>query len=439
MDVPGVRWRRPLAGRRPPSSRVAAAHCCAAAPSEPGVRRFDAPGSSKPSVKIRCRSRRTPSSTRRQATASQSTTSPSGPFTSTVSNLPIGSSVSVHLFFTGSPDPRQLPFGPGNTPVSDQLGGIHPAEVPVTRFPVSCRRFGCRPSLLGSSCARWGVAPSSRSAYRRRSAGPQRGCRVAHEQDPTGQGALLTPGTVVRSRPATILRPAPAALLRPVPIPRCNIPSAGLTFTRRHRGFTHVRPSPPGGWLPPTGRERHRFPPVFSSPAAPEWNESRFGFYPGLRTPRLPTTHAEAETGHRALTRVLHLRNQSNLNGVQAPRRRRVRCAPRQPEGFHVAVDDHDVARDVAVWPLRAVNLDDDVGSLLSRSTTRDEPLKKRRTWSIPNCRSYQSSTRTAPAGCGTQARSVGVVVMASYLSNRRHHPVARLLHGRRSQAHKAW
>ena len=109
-------------------------------------------------VKIRCRSRRTSSSTARQSTASQSTTSPSGPFTSTVSNLPIGSSVSVHLFFTGSPDPRQLPFGPGNTPVSDQLCGIHPAEVPVTRFPVSCRRFGCRPSLLGSSCARWGVA-----------------------------------------------------------------------------------------------------------------------------------------------------------------------------------------------------------------------------------------------------------------------------------------
>ena len=125
-------------------------------------------------------------------------------------------------------------------------------EVPATRFPVSCCRFGCRPSLLGSSFARWGFQPSSRSAHRRRSAGPQRGCRVAHEQDPTGQGALLIPGTVVRSRPATILRPAPAALLRPVPIPRWNIPSAGLTFTRRHQGFTHVRPSPQDDWLPPS-------------------------------------------------------------------------------------------------------------------------------------------------------------------------------------------
>jgi len=56
--------------------------------------------------------------------------------------------------------------------------------------------FGRRHSLLGSSCARCGVQLSSRSAYRRRGrhrrpAGPQRGCRVAHEQDPTRQGASL--------------------------------------------------------------------------------------------------------------------------------------------------------------------------------------------------------------------------------------------------------
>src|SRR5664280_1037824 len=45
------------------------------------------------------------------------------------------------------------------------------------------------------------------------------------------------------------------------------------------------------------GREVARFPPVFSSPAAPGRNRSRFGFDPGLRTPRSPATHAEAETG----------------------------------------------------------------------------------------------------------------------------------------------
>ena len=42
--------------------------------------------------------------------------------------------------------------------------------------------------------------------------------------------------------------------------PRWNIPSAGVTFTRRHRGFTHVRPSPQDGWLPPRSREASPLP-----------------------------------------------------------------------------------------------------------------------------------------------------------------------------------
>jgi hypothetical protein len=67
-------------------------------------------------VKIRCRSRRTSSSTCRQSTASQSRTSSSGPFTVAVSNLPLGSGVRVHQVVTGSPDPHQLPFGPGRHP-----------------------------------------------------------------------------------------------------------------------------------------------------------------------------------------------------------------------------------------------------------------------------------------------------------------------------------
>jgi hypothetical protein len=68
--------------------------------------------------------------------------------------------------------------------------------------------------------------------------------------------------------------------------------------------------------MPPRSREASRFPPVFSSPAAPGWNGNRFGFDPGLRTPQSPTEHAEAETGPRALARVLHLRHQPNLQSV---------------------------------------------------------------------------------------------------------------------------
>ena len=171
---------------------------------------------------------------------------------------------------------------------------IHPAEVPSTRFPVSCRRFDCRPSLPGSSCARWGVAPSSRSAYRRRSAGPQRGCRVAHEQDPTGQGALLIPGTVVRSRPATILRPAPAALPRPVPIPRWNHPIGVVnlheTSSRVHSRspITPRRPdaAPEPGNVTASRRSSPRLPPPNGTRAA---SASTPGFAPRgypRRTPR---------------------------------------------------------------------------------------------------------------------------------------------------------
>jgi hypothetical protein len=122
-----------------------------------------------------------------------------------------------------------------------------------TRFPVSCClsaagiRFLGHPAPAGE-CSLPHGRPAGRSP-----AGPQRGCRVAHEQDTTGQGAPFTPGTAVRSRPAIILRPAPAAFQRLVPVPRWNIPPAGLTFTRRHQGFTHVRPSPQDGRMPSPG------------------------------------------------------------------------------------------------------------------------------------------------------------------------------------------
>jgi hypothetical protein len=42
--------------------------------------------------------------------------------------------------------------------------------------------------------------------------------------------------------------------------------------------------------------------PIFPSPVVLGWNENLLGLNPGLRTPRLPMTHAEAGTGHRALT-----------------------------------------------------------------------------------------------------------------------------------------
>jgi hypothetical protein len=144
-------------------------------------------------------------------------------------------------------------------------------------------------------------------------AGPQRGCRVAHEQDETGQGASFTPGTVVRSRPAIILRPAPAVLPRPVPTAPLEHPTCGGHLHETSSEIHSRSPITPRQLDAAPGPGSQSLPPVFSSPAAPGWNTGRFGFYPGLRTPQLPATHARAETGQRALARVPRPRPQSGL------------------------------------------------------------------------------------------------------------------------------
>lgn len=49
----------------------------------------------------------------------------------------------------------------------------------------------------------------------------------------------------------------------------------------------------------------HSRSPVRPSPCLrPRMDRGRFGFFPELRTPPLPTTHVRAGTGHRALTRA---------------------------------------------------------------------------------------------------------------------------------------
>ncbi len=81
------------------------------------------------------------------------------------------------------------------------------------------------------------------------------------------------------TRPAKFARPPLAVPPRPGPAPRCSSHLPGLWVTRHQRGFTHVRPS----GLPLA--------------CAPGWNGTRFGFFPELRTPQLPTTHVRAGTG----------------------------------------------------------------------------------------------------------------------------------------------
>src|SRR6476661_1273943 len=109
------------------------------------------------------------------------------------------------MVVAGSPDPRQHPFGSGQSSLSGRLSEPLLAEEPAPRSPGFPLPFGDRHSLLGSSCARWRIG-------------------VPHETDTTGLGALCTPGTVVRSRPTKFARAAPVASQRPAPTSLWNIP-----------------------------------------------------------------------------------------------------------------------------------------------------------------------------------------------------------------------
>ena len=188
-------------------------------------------------AKIRCRSRRTSSSTWRHSHGvpverfvlgsvhhARSRPRPFGRRASVV----VASNLSLRFRRPRSSCPHRL-TRPASAPFRVRASArIRPvmreplAEEPASSVPGFPLPFGHRHSLLGSSCARRGVQPSSRSAHQTQhsSPGPRRGCHVPHETDTTGVGALCTPGTVVRSRPARSLRAAPAASQRPAPISR---------------------------------------------------------------------------------------------------------------------------------------------------------------------------------------------------------------------------
>jgi hypothetical protein len=111
-------------------------------------------------VKIRCRKRRTSSSTARQSTACQSRGSSSGPFTTAtaadiaacfvamVSNLPFGSGVIVNVSAQAHPTRVSTLSGPGTRPVSGQLsettGGGADHTVPGFLSPFGRQAFASR-------------------------------------------------------------------------------------------------------------------------------------------------------------------------------------------------------------------------------------------------------------------------------------------------------
>jgi hypothetical protein len=203
-----------------------------------------------------------------------------------VSNLPLGSGVCVPQVVTGSPDPRQLPFGPGRHPYPTSYPEDHPAEVLVGRSPVSCCLSAVGIRFLGHPAPAGGLEPSSRSAYRRtviRGAGPQRGCRVAHGQDvieqgapfyPEDGGALPTGGypPAGNCRFPTTSPYGPAGTSH-----RRGSPSRGVI-----RGSLTFAHHPDGGWLPPRGREASRSRRSSPRPPPPDGTRTASASTPGF-------------------------------------------------------------------------------------------------------------------------------------------------------------
>jgi len=241
-------------------------------------------------VKIRCRSRRTSSSAWRPVHGVPSPRHrPQVRFAMTAVQLahrfpvsPFTWSPQAHLTHVSSLSGRATRPYPASYPGATGGGARHA----VPRF--SCRLFGHRHSLLGSSCARCGTQPSSRSAFRRASPPDPNGVVVLHmSKDATGQGAPLTPGTAVRSPagdypPAGTRRFPAASPYGPAGTShRRGSPSRG-----RHQGFTHVRPSPRSGWMPPQSRgstaaSRRSSPRL----RPPDGTRTASASTPGLRTP----------------------------------------------------------------------------------------------------------------------------------------------------------
>ena len=139
--------------------------------------------------------------------------------------------------------PRQHPFGPVDRPASGRFpaatawrsGGVgsgsrclSAARHPLLGHPVPPR--ACAPLAIGLPIPD-GI-------------GPRRGFHVPRMRDTTGVGAPSTPRPAVFTRPASQFRsPLAASTSGQALPPGCSSRRSGLCVTRRHRGFTCVRPS----------------------------------------------------------------------------------------------------------------------------------------------------------------------------------------------------
>ena len=212
----------------------------------------------------------------------------------TCPSVPVPSS----SLLTGSPGPRQHPFGSGHLP------GIRPVIRDGRRRSRPCcpgflSPFGRRHSLLGPSCSRRGLGlPHGRPTGPARSPDPDGVSTFRTRETRPGWVPPLPRGGGVH--PAGQMPPAGACRFSAAsPAPRYCIPSPGLILTRHQRGFTRVHPS----GLPLA--------------CGPRMERGPLGFSPELRTPPLPATHVRVGTGHRALTRDYVIDDIADLQSTQ--------------------------------------------------------------------------------------------------------------------------
>ena len=143
------------------------------------------------------------------------------------------------MLSTGSPDPRQLPFGPGIRPYPTSYAQTTRRRVPVLRPAVSCCLSAIGIGFLGHPAPAGELSlPHGRPTGPRNWPDPN-GVVVLHmsklrpgRAPPLSRGRWCAPGRRLSS--GRHLPLSCGQSLRP----RWNNPSAGGTFTRRHRRFT---------------------------------------------------------------------------------------------------------------------------------------------------------------------------------------------------------
>src|SRR6266540_609619 len=244
------------------------------------------------------RSRRTSSSCTGHTIASQSRSSSSGPFTVTVSNLPLGSGGSGAFSFKGSPATRQPAFArwhQARYPAS--YPSPHRLERPATNGFGFLLPFGHRRSLLGRPVPATGFRlphgrPTTTHPGVMDLTGFPRSARMRHDR----VGCQLYPGS--GGIHATVERPRspPADSQRPAPYhPHHHDPTRGVAVTRHHHWFTHAHPfGLPLTCCRPVGA-------------------GALGLPSGLRTRPLLAAHARGGDRSRTLTEVTSSTSKSNL------------------------------------------------------------------------------------------------------------------------------